>query len=82
MTQEMEFTLEFSEQTAAMVEELARRTGSTTEQVVESIIREYLMRQMPVIEKRAAETGTTVHELVNMQFERLVEFIHSRAQNQ
>lgn len=81
MAQEMEFTLEFSENTAAMVEELARRTGSTTEQVVESIIREYLMRQLPVIEKRAAETETKVSDLVNMQFERLVEFMMSRTGN-
>ncbi len=78
MTKDMEFTLEFSEKATAMLESLARKTGTSEEQVIESIIKEYLMRQLPVIEKRAAETGATVNELVNMQFERLLELMYSK----
>ncbi|KJS13163.1 MAG: hypothetical protein JL56_16830 [Desulfotomaculum sp. BICA1-6] len=63
-----------------MVGELARQTGRTEEQVIESIIEGYLMRQLRIIEKRSAETGTPVNDLLNVQFERLLELMLSQAQ--
>lgn len=80
MSKDSEFSLEFTEKTATMVQELARKTGRTEEQVIESIIEEYLMRQLRIIEKRSAETGTPVNDLLNMQFERLLEFMLNQAQ--
>ena len=80
MSNDSDFSLEFNEKTAAMVGELARQTGRTEEQVVESIIEEYLMRQLSIIEKRSTETGTPVNDLLNMQFERLLKLLISQAQ--
>jgi len=80
MSNDSDFSLEFTEKTAAMVGELARKTGHTEEQVIESIIKGHLMRQLRIIEKRSVETGTPVNDLLNMQFERLLEFMLNQAQ--
>lgn len=75
MSQDKEFELNFSEQVMTMIEKLSDKTGWSEEQVVEHVIHEYLMNQMKMIEKRAAETNTEISELVNEQFERLLEFL-------
>jgi len=80
VSNDSDFSLEFTEKTTAMVGELARQTGRTEEQVIESIIEGYLMRQLRIIEKRSAETGTPVNDLLNVQFERLLELMLSQAQ--
>ncbi|MBF7083141.1 hypothetical protein IT084_09165 [Desulfallas sp. Bu1-1] len=79
MEQDREFALEFSEDTLAIIEEFGRKTGRNDEQVVEYIIREYLMHQLPVLEKQASETGKDLNELINLQFVRLLEFLLSKA---
>ena len=78
MSQDKEFELNFSEQVMTMIEKLSDKTGWSEEQVVEHVIHEYLMNQMKMIEKRAAETNTEISELVNDQFERLLEFLLSK----
>ncbi len=81
MSNASDFSLEFTEKTASMVGELASKTGRTEEEVIESIIKGYLMRQLRIIEKRSVETGTPVNDLLNMQFENLLELMLNQAQN-
>ncbi|WP_027364155.1 hypothetical protein [Desulfotruncus alcoholivorax] len=78
MSQDREFELNFSENVMNMIEQFSAKTGWSEEQVVEHIIHEYLMNQIRIIEKRAAETKSDVNELVNLQFERLLEFLLSK----
>lgn len=78
MSQDKEFELNFSENIRTLIEELAKKTGWSEDQVVEHVIHEYLMNQIRIIEKRAAETNTDINDLVNMQFERLLEFLLSK----
>ncbi|TYO94926.1 hypothetical protein [Desulfallas thermosapovorans] len=78
MEQDKELELEFSEQTQAMIEELSRKTGQPPEVVVETIIHNHLMHQVPFIEKKAVESGKTVQEILNQQFVQLIEFMLKR----
>ncbi|SFF99845.1 hypothetical protein SAMN05660649_00410 [Desulfotomaculum arcticum] len=78
MSQDKEIELNFSENVMTLIEELAKKTGWSEDQVVEHVIHEYLMNQIRIIEKRAAETNTDINDLVNMQFERLLEFLLSK----
>lgn len=77
MDQDRELNLDLSEDVLTMIEEIGQKAGCNEEQVIEYVLREYLMYQLTVIEKRAEETGSTMNDLVNQQFARLVEFLHS-----
>jgi len=78
INQNTEFNLEFSKKALAMIEELGQKTGRNDEQVVEQVLQEYLMKQLHLVEKRAAETGVDINEALNLQFERLLEFLLSK----
>lgn len=75
MGQNREFALELSEETLASIEKFGHKTGRDVEQVMEYIIREHLMHQLPFLEKQAFETGKDINELINLQFARLLEFL-------
>lgn len=77
--EEKEFSLELSEQALAKLENYARKTGQSEDQVFEYILFEYLQKQARIIEKRAGETGKPVNELMSMQFERLLDLLDSQA---
>ncbi|AGL01579.1 hypothetical protein [Desulfoscipio gibsoniae] len=78
MEQDKELSLEFSEHTQAMIDELSRKTGQPQEVVVETIIYDHLMHQVQFIEKQAAESGRTVQEILNQRFVELLEFMLKR----
>lgn len=73
MTEQKDFELEFTDETVKMIEDYAKLSGQTEEQVVDYILFEFLERQVKIIEKRAQETGKPVNELLNMQFRRILE---------
>jgi len=75
MSGDKEFELDFSDKVINMIEQLSAKTGWSQEQVIEHVIHDYLMNQIRVIEKRASETKTDINQLVNMQFESLLEFL-------
>lgn len=78
MIQDRELALEFNEETLAMIEDLSKKSGQSQEQVVEKIIQEHLMNQVSFIEKKATETGKTIHEVLNQQFVDILEFLLKR----
>lgn len=79
--EDKEFQLELSGETLAKLENYARKTGQSEDQVVEYILFEFLEKQARVIEKRSAETGKPVNELMNMQFERILDFLGTQLPN-
>lgn len=82
MEKNAELALEFSENTLAMIEEYSRLTGCNEEEVVENIIHEFLMNQLPLIQKRASESGKSLNVQVNEQFTDVLEFLLNQAKNQ
>ncbi|AQS58867.1 hypothetical protein [Desulforamulus ferrireducens] len=81
MEDNKELELNLSEATQQKLEAYAEQKGSTPEDVAEYIIYEFLRNQLHVIEKRSEETGVPVQELVNMQFERLLDYLISQSNN-
>lgn len=77
MDQDQEFNLDIEDDVLAKIDEIGNKAGCSQEQVIEYIIREFLMLQLRVIQKRAQETDSTMADLVNMQFARLVDFIYN-----
>jgi len=78
MAEEKNYELELSEETARRLEQYARKTGRTEEEVCEFIFFEFLQKQAGIIEKKARDTGVPVNELFNMQFARLLEYLTDR----
>lgn len=70
--------LELSEETTRLLEDYARKTGRTEEEVCEYILTEFLERQATIIQKKAEETGKPVNELFSMQFTRLLEYLANK----
>lgn len=81
MEEDRHIELELNEETTRLLEEYARKTGRTEEEVCEYILSEFLERQIPIIEKKATETGRPVNELLNMQFNKLLQFINTKDNN-
>ncbi|SHJ99415.1 hypothetical protein [Desulforamulus aeronauticus] len=81
MEENQAFELNLSEATMQKLEDYAEQKGSTPEDVAEYIIYEFLRNQLHVIEKRSEETGVPVQELINMQFERLLDYLISQGNN-
>mgnify|MGYP000144443651 CR=1 FL=1 len=78
MEESRQIDLELSEEATRLLEEYARKTGRTEEEVCEYILSEFLERQAGIIQKKAEETGRPVNELFNMQFTRLLEFLANK----
>ncbi|WP_031515883.1 hypothetical protein [Desulfofalx alkaliphila] len=72
------FELNITEETGQKIEQIAKKNNQTEEEVCEYILKEFLQNQLHVIEKRAKEVNEPVEKLVNMQFERLVDYLHSQ----
>ncbi len=72
------FELELSEETITMLEDYAAKTGQSEDQIIEFIITEFLQKQLPVVQKMAEESGTSLNDLLNKQFARLLEMIVNR----
>jgi len=73
---EREMELDLSEETFEMIRAYGQKTHRTEEQVVESILQEFLSNQYHVIEKRAKEVNEPVDKLVNMQVARIAEYLN------
>lgn len=73
MSKRKEYELEMTEESIKLVEEYAKRSGQTEEQVVDYILFEFLEKQAPIIEKKAQELDRPVNELMHMQFVRILE---------
>lgn len=73
MSERKEYELEMTEESIKLVEEYAKRSGQTEEQVVDYILFEFLEKQAPIIEKKAQELDRPVNELMHMQFVRVLE---------
>ena len=78
MAEDKNYELELSEETARKLEEYARKTGRTEEEICEFIFFEFLQKQAGIIEKKAQDTGVPVNELFNMQFARLLDYLAGR----
>lgn len=72
MEQEKGYELVLNEEAEQKLEEYARKTGRTVDELFEFVISQYLNRQLGLIEKRAAETGVPLNQLISMQFIRLL----------
>ncbi len=81
MEENQAFELNLSEATMQKLEDYAEKKGSSPEDVAEYIIYEFLRNQLHVIEKRSEETGVPVQELINMQFDRLLDYLISQGNN-
>lgn len=75
MEQQSGFELVLTGEAEEKLAEFARQSGVPEDDIVEFIITKYLQRQIPVIEKRARETGVSFGELLNMQFIQLLDFL-------
>ncbi|MCL6635240.1 MAG: hypothetical protein K6T29_05665 [Peptococcaceae bacterium] len=78
MEEHKNYELELSEETARKLEEYARKTGRTEDEVCEYIFFEFLQKQVGIIEKKARDTGRPVNELFSLQFARLLDYLASR----
>ncbi|MCL6559243.1 MAG: hypothetical protein K6U74_10685 [Firmicutes bacterium] len=79
MSSNKEYQLELNEESIKLIEDYAKKTNQTEEQVVDYILFEFLEKQAPIIEKRAQEVGRPANELMNMQFIRILEVLNSQA---
>lgn len=75
MEENKEFELELSDETLQKVEDYAKKTGSTTDQVIEYVLFEFMEKQIKVIEKRAAEVKLPVNDLINQQFVKILDYL-------
>ena len=64
-----------------MIEDYAKFSGQSEEQVVDYILFEFLENQVSIIEKKAQELNKPVNELLNMQFVRILEGLMLQKQN-
>ena len=64
-----------------MIEDYAKLSGQSEEQVVDYILFEFLEKQVPILEKRAQELDKPVNELLNLQFKRILEGLMLQKQN-
>ncbi len=78
MSEEKEFNLVLSEEAIRKLEDYAKRTGQSEEQVVEYILYEFLEKQYRIVEKRAEELNRPVGELMAMQFVKILEMLESK----
>lgn len=68
-----EYELELTEESIKLVEEYAKKSGKSEEEVVDYILFEFLEKQASIIEKKAKELDRPVGELMHMQFVRILE---------
>ncbi|MHB1044162.1 MAG: hypothetical protein ACYC0Q_15175 [Eubacteriales bacterium] len=73
MSGSKEYELELTEESIKLVEEYAKKSGKTEEEVVDYILFEFLEKQASIIEKKAKELDRPVGELMHMQFVRILE---------
>lgn len=78
MNEEKNYELELSEETAKKLEAVAKKIGRTEEEICQYIFFEFLEKQAKIIEKKAEETGKPVNELLNMQFDRLLDYLATK----
>lgn len=73
MSGSKEYELELTEESIKLIEEYAKKSGKTEEEVVDYILFEFLEKQASIIEKKAKELDKPVGELMHMQFVRILE---------
>lgn len=73
MSGSKEYELELTEESIKLIEEYAKKSGKTEEEVVDYILFEFLEKQASIIEKKAKELDRPVGELMHMQFVRILE---------
>ncbi len=79
MSSTRDFELEISEQTAQNVAAYAQKTNQTEEEVIEYVLKNFLVNQIPMLEKRSEELDKPMSTLVNNQFARIVDYLNSQA---
>ncbi|GBF33050.1 hypothetical protein DCCM_2147 [Desulfocucumis palustris] len=81
MPEEKEYQLELPEEAVRKLEEYAKKTGQSEDQVVEYILYEFLEKQYRIIEKKAAELNKPVGELMTAQFLKILDLLDGNVIN-